>query len=87
MCLVRPVSDLVVMQSLTHPPPQVALVALAELGGVIIMSENAWRVLCQADFDPSLVFVLSNWSTSSPIFFGFGESRLSSESSPDEGDP
>ncbi|KAJ2923776.1 hypothetical protein H1R20_g13325, partial [Candolleomyces eurysporus] len=49
----------------------VALVALAEIGSTIIMSENAWRVLCQADFDPSLVFVLSNWSTSSPVFYGF----------------
>ncbi|KAJ2913893.1 hypothetical protein MD484_g6508, partial [Candolleomyces efflorescens] len=49
----------------------VALVTLAEIGGVIIMSENAWRVLCQADFNPALVLALSDWSSGAPVFYGF----------------
>jgi hypothetical protein len=45
----------------------------AEIGGVIIMSQNAWRVLCEADFDPARALFLSDWSSGAPVFYGFGK--------------
>ncbi|KAJ2926364.1 hypothetical protein H1R20_g10728, partial [Candolleomyces eurysporus] len=48
----------------------IVLVTIAEIGGVIIMSQTAWRVLCQADFNPALVLALSHWSTGAPVCYG-----------------
>ncbi|TEB16310.1 hypothetical protein FA13DRAFT_1822743 [Coprinellus micaceus] len=48
----------------------VSAVAVIEVGGVIIVTEYAWRVLCLATVDKSRLLALSNWSAAAPATYG-----------------